>query len=111
LIDEEPCRILSIQTSKPGKHGEAKARIDAVGLFDGSKRSVVYPVKHKVQVPLIGKRQAQVLSLTDTEVQLMDLETYETFSLPLDAETKAQVSPGVEVQYLDAMGKRRITRT
>ena len=111
LIDEEPCRILSIQTSKPGKHGEAKARIDAVGLFDGSKRSVVFPVKHKVQVPMIVKRQAQVLSMTDQEVQLMDLESYETFSLPLDADTKGQVSPGAEVQYLDAMGKRRITRT
>jgi translation initiation factor 5A len=111
LIDEEPCRILSIQTSKPGKHGEAKARIDAVGLFDGSKRSVVFPVKHKVQVPLIGKRQAQVLSLTESEVQLMDLETYETFTLSLDAETKGSVAPGAEVQYLDAMGKRRITRT
>jgi translation initiation factor 5A len=110
LIDEEPCRILSIQTSKPGKHGEAKARIDAIGLFDGSKRSVVYPVKHKVQVPMIGKRQAQVLSLTDQEVQLMDLETYETFSLALDAETKGSLTPGSEVQYLDAMGKRRITR-
>ncbi len=110
LIDEEPCRILSIQTSKPGKHGEAKARIDAVGLFDGSKRSVVFPVKHKVQVPMIGKRQAQVLSLTEVEVQLMDLETYETFSLPLDAEIRDQVKPGNEVQYLEAMGKRRITR-
>jgi translation initiation factor 5A len=111
LIDEEPCRIISIQTSKPGKHGEAKARIDAVGLFDGSKRSVVFPVKHKVQVPMIGKRQAQVLSLTDSEVQLMDLESYETFNLPLTPETKGSVSPGAEVQYIDAMGKRQITRT
>ena len=111
LIDEEPCRILSIQTSKPGKHGEAKARIDAVGLFDGSKRSVVFPVKHKVQVPIIGKKNAQVLSLTDTEVQLMDLENYETFNLAIDAETKATLSPGGEIQYIDAMGKRRIMRT
>jgi translation initiation factor 5A len=111
LIDEEPCRILSIQMSKPGKHGEAKARIDAVGIFDGSKRSVVFPVKHKVQVPMIGKRQAQVLSFTDVEVQLMDLETYETFTLPLDPTLKGQISPGAEVQYLDAMGKRQITRT
>ncbi|HTT35792.1 MAG TPA: translation initiation factor IF-5A [Thermoplasmata archaeon] len=110
LIDEEPCRILSIQTSKPGKHGEAKARIDAVGLFDGSKRSVVFPVKHKVQVPMIGKRQAQILSLTDAEVQMMDLETYETFSLPIEADLKGQLTAGTEVQYLDAMGKRRITR-
>ena len=110
LLEEEPCRILSIQMSKPGKHGEAKARIDAVGLFDGSKRSVVFPVKHKVQVPLIGKRRAQILSTTDQEVQLMDLETYETFSLPIETELKGQLSPGSEVEYLDAMGKRRITK-
>jgi translation initiation factor 5A len=110
LLDDEPCRILSIQTSKPGKHGEAKARIDAVGLFDGNKRSVVFPVKHKVQVPVIGKRNAQVLSLTGTEVQLMDMETYETFSLPLEDDLKGQLTPGSEVPYLDAMGKRRITR-
>jgi translation initiation factor 5A len=111
LIDDEPCRIISIQTSKPGKHGEAKARIDAVGLFDGGKRSVVYPVKHKVQIPMIGKRQAQVISLSGAEVQLMDLESYETFSLPLDPELKGQLTPGGDVQYLDAMGRRRITRT
>ena len=110
IIDEEPCRILSIQTSKPGKHGEAKARIDAIGLFDESKRSVVFPVKHKVQVPMIGKRQAQILSLTDAEVQLMDLENYETFSLAIEPALKGQLTPGSEVQYLDAMGKRRITK-
>jgi translation initiation factor 5A len=111
LIDEEPCRILSIQMSKPGKHGEAKARIDAVGLFDDRKRSVVFPVTHKVQVPMIGKRQAQVVSLSDAEAQMMDLETYEMFSMSVEAELKAQLTPGSEVQYIDAMGKRRITRT
>ena len=110
IIDDEPCRILSIQTSKPGKHGEAKARIDAVGVFDGSKRSVVFPVKHKVQVPIIGKKQAQIISLSDAEVQLMDLETYETFSLSLDADLKGRLQPGTEIQYIDAMGKRQITR-
>ena len=110
LVEEEPCRILSIQMSKPGKHGEAKARIDAVGLFDGSKRSVVFPVTHKVRVPMIGKKNAQILSITEAEVQLMDLENYETFSLAIEADLKGQLTPGSEVQYLDAMGKRRITK-
>jgi translation initiation factor 5A len=110
MVDEEPCRILSIQMSKPGKHGEAKARIDAVGIFDERKRSVVFPVTHKVQVPIIGKRSAQVLSLSGAEVQLMDLENYETFFLALEADLQGQLSPGGEVQYLDAMGKRRIMR-
>jgi translation initiation factor 5A len=108
LVDDEPCRILSIQTSKPGKHGEAKARIDLVGLFDGSKRSVVFPVKHKVQVPIINKGTAQVLALTDTEVQLMDMQNYETFTLPLEPGQREQLSPGQEVPYMSAMGRRKI---
>jgi translation initiation factor 5A len=68
IIDGEPCKIVSISTSKPGKHGEAKARIEAFGIFDGQKRSVVHPVKHKVQVPLIDKRSAQVIAVMGPEV-------------------------------------------
>ena len=109
IIDDEPCKILSITTSKPGKHGEAKARIEAIGVFDGQKRSVVYPVKHKVQVPMIDKRKAQVLSLSPETVQLMDLETYETFELPIPEEFKDKLEPGKEVQYLEALGRRKIT--
>ena len=111
LIDEEPCKIMSISTSKPGKHGEAKARIDAVGIFDEQKRSVVHPVKHKVGVPIIDKRSAQILALMGTNVvQLMDLETYETFEMPIPEDLKGQLEPGKEILYLQAMGKRKITR-
>jgi translation initiation factor 5A len=111
LIDEEPCKIQSISTSKPGKHGEAKARIEAVGIFDEQKRVVVHPVKHKVGVPIIDKRSAQVLALMGTDVvQLMDMETYETFEMPVPEDLKGQIEPGKEILYLQAMGKRKITR-
>ncbi|MBE3122505.1 MAG: translation initiation factor IF-5A [Thermoplasmata archaeon] len=111
IIDEEPCKIQSISTSKPGKHGEAKARIDAVGIFDEQKRSVVHPVKHKVGVPIIDKRSAQILALMGADVvQLMDLETYETFDMPIPEDLKGQLEPGKEILYLHAMGKRKITR-
>jgi len=109
-IDDEPCQILSISTSKPGKHGEAKARIEAVGIFDGSKRSVVYPMKHKVQVPIIDKRQAQIITPMGNEIQLMDLETYETFHIPIPEEYKDKLTPGKDVQYMIAMGRKKITR-
>jgi translation initiation factor 5A len=110
IIDEEPCKILSIQTSKPGKHGEAKARIDAVGLFDEKKRSIVHPVTHKVQVPMIDKRKAQILAIAGTEVQLMDLENFENFTLPITEEFEGQLHPGEEVLYMIAMGRRKITK-
>ncbi len=111
IIDDEPCKIKSISTSKPGKHGESKARIDAVGVFDGQKRSIVHPVKHKLHVPLIDKRTAQVLALIgDSAVQLMDLETYETFDMPIPDEFKGQFESGKEIQYLQALGRKKITR-
>jgi translation initiation factor 5A len=111
LIDDEPCKILSISTSKPGKHGEAKARIEAVGVFDGQKRSIVHPVTHKVRVPMMDKRSAQVIALMGSEVQLMDMKTYETFNLPVDEDLMDKLVPGNEIQYIEAMGRRKITRT
>jgi translation initiation factor 5A len=110
IIDEEPCKIMSISTSKPGKHGEAKARIEAIGIFDGQKRSIVHPVKHKIQVPIIDKRTAQVVALMGSNVQLMDMETYETFDMPIPEEFKGQLQPGNEVSYLEALGRKKITR-
>ena len=111
IFDDEPCKIMSISTSKPGKHGESKARIEAIGVFDGQKRSVVHPVKHKVHVPIIDKRSAQILALMGSDVvQLMDLETYETFEMPIPDEYKGKLEPGKEILYLDALGKKKITR-
>src|SRR4030042_2358228 len=109
-IEDDPCKILSISTSKPGKHGEAKARIEALGMFDGNKRSVVYPVKHKVQVPLIDKSNANIVSIMGAEVQLMDLETYEMFQLPIPDDLKDSLKPGEEIQYMVAMDRKKITR-
>lgn len=110
VIDNEPCKIVSISTSKPGKHGEAKARIEAIGIFDGNKKSVVYPVKHKVQVPIIDKRQAQIVAIMGSEVQLMDLETYEMFHLPITDDVKDDLKPGSDIMYLVAMDRKKITR-
>jgi translation initiation factor 5A len=110
IIDDEPCKIVNITTSKPGKHGEAKARIEAIGVFNGQKKSIVSPVTHKVYVPIIDKRSAQVVAIMGENVQLMDLETYETFEMPIPDEYKDNLEPGKEIQYLEALGRKKITR-
>ncbi len=109
-IDNEPCKIMSITTSKPGKHGEAKARIEVIGLFDNQKRVIVHPVRHKVQVPIIDKRSAQVIAIMGDRVQFMDMETYETFEMNVPEEFKGKLKEGEEIQYLEALGKKKITR-
>ncbi|MEK6987692.1 MAG: translation initiation factor IF-5A [Candidatus Thermoplasmatota archaeon] len=110
VIDEEPCKIISIQMSKPGKHGEAKARLEAVGIFDGQKRSVVHPVTHKVRVPMIDKRKAQVLSIHENKAQLMDLENYQTFELEVPEELRGSLQAGQESMYLETLGRRKLSQ-
>ena len=112
VIDGEPCRIVEMTKSKPGKHGSAKARVVAIGIFDGVKRSIVKPVDAQVEVPIVEKRAGQVLSIMPEAVQLMDLETYEVFEAPLpeEEELRAKMAPGVEVEYWRILGRAKIMR-
>ncbi len=108
IIDDEPCTIVSVQHSKPGKHGAAKARIDAIGLFDGQKRSIVNPVDAKVYVPIVERKNAQVLSISGDVAQLMDTADYSTFELKIPDELKEKVRQGEEISYISSMGKMKI---
>ena len=107
-IDEEPCKIISISTSKPGKHGSAQANIEAASIFTGAKKSLVGPVSTKVQVPLIDKRKAQVLSVQGDEVQIMDLETYENITMAINEDHECSLEPGAEIMYLIAMDRYKL---
>jgi len=90
VVEGEPCQIVSIQKSKPGKHGSAKFRCIAVSLLDGSKRSFVSPVDTMIEIPIVDKRRGQIVSMTPDYVQLMDLETYEVFEVPPPTEEEVK---------------------
>jgi len=107
----EPCRITEYDTSKPGKHGSAKARIVAVGIFDHQKRPHVGPVSMQVHVPLIDKRMGQIISMTDAGTQVMDSETFETIDVNMiDDEIKDKVQQGQDIEYWKVMDRTKIMR-
>jgi len=110
VIDEEPCTIMSITTSKPGKHGAAKARIEGMGVFDSQKRTAVQPVTAKMYVPIIERRSGQVLSVMDDTAQVMNLEDYSTIEIkiPEELQETGRIEPGKEIPFLHYEGKYRI---
>lgn len=111
IIDNEPCRIVSYDHSKPGKHGSAKARISAIGVFDGSKHSMVSPVSANVDVPLIDKRSGQIISMSGKTLQIMDLETFEVFETEAaDDEMKDKIRQGGEVEYWKVLERIKVVR-
>ena len=107
----EPCRISEYDTSKPGKHGAAKARIVGVGVFDGQKRPHVGPVSMQVHVPLIDKRTGQVISIIEQTIQIMDSETFETIDVTLvEEEVRDRLENSQNVEYWKVMDRTKIMR-
>ena len=111
IIDNEPCRIVSYDHSKPGKHGSAKARVAAIGVFDGSRHSLVSPVSANVEVPLINKISGQVISISGQTLQIMDLETFEVFETSaIEEEIRNKIRQGGEVEYWKVLDRVKIVR-
>lgn len=98
VIDGVACKVTDTATSRPGKHGHAKVNMMAVGLIDGKKRNLVMPGHDNVEVPIIEKKDAQVLSITGDTASCMDMETYETIELPINEEIQG-VKEGDTILY------------
>ncbi len=111
VLDGEPCRVVQVDKSKPGKHGSAKVRLVAISIFTGSKKSYVGPADSRIEVPIIEKRSGQVLAVTPDMIQVMDLQTFETFEAEsIEEDIKDKIKPGVEVEYWKVLGKTKIVR-
>jgi translation initiation factor 5A len=99
MIEDEPCKVTKLVKSKPGKHGASKVRLEGVGIFDGKKRTLLKPGDANVDIPIIEKKKAQVISVLGETVQLMDLDDYSTFEANIPDEFKGKLSPGASVLY------------
>ncbi|MEM4416570.1 MAG: translation initiation factor IF-5A [Nitrososphaerota archaeon] len=110
IIDGEPCKIVEIEKSKPGKHGSAKVRLVAIGIFDNVKRSLVGPADNRVEVPIVEKRSGQIVSISPDSVSVMDSETLQIVDVPhpTDEELKNKLEPGATVDYWSIMGRHMI---
>ena len=104
VIDGVPCRVEKVTTSVSGKHGAAKTRVEAIGLFDGTRRSIVKPSDEEVEVPILQRKKAQVLAVTGNIAHLMDSQTFEELQLEIPEERKNEVKEGAEIEYFEILG-------
>jgi len=110
IAEEHPCKILSMSKSKTGKHGAGKINMEAVSIFDGSKHMLMKPSDADVEVPVIDRKKAQVVSMSGNTAQLMDLVSFETFEVTIPEEMSAGIEVGKEIQYMEVMGRKLLLR-
>jgi len=110
MLDGSAYQVKKMDVSKTGKHGHAKVRFEAVSVMTGKKKVQVIPGHDKFEVPMIDKRQAQVLSISGDHANLMDSESFENLDLPISEDLVGSVSEGVTVEYWDVEGEKLIKR-
>lgn len=108
VYDNETYIVKTVQTSKTGKHGHAKCRIEAVGLLNDKKIIKVMPAQDNIETPVIEKNSAQVLAIQDGKANVMDLQSYETFDLDIPEDLKEKIAEGSEIVYWIVLGKKVI---
>ena len=110
IVEDIPCKVVGMDKSKPGKHGAAKMRVEAIGLFDGTKHTLMKPSDADVEIPIVERKRAQIVAVTGTSAQLMDMENYETFEVEVPQDMRSEVEAGKEIQYMLVMGKKILLR-
>ena len=108
VFDGIACTIKKVDKGKTGKHGAAKCKIEAIGMINSEKIIKVMPASAKVDVPIIDKKNAQVLSIQGDTANVMDMESYETFDIKIPEELKGQVVEGCQVLYWNILGEKVI---
>ena len=108
LIDGMACKVSDIKHSKTGKHGHAKVRVSSLGILDGRRREIIKPSDAKVEVPIIEKSDAQIISINGDKAQVMDLNSYETFEMNIPEELKEKINEGSQIMYWDITGTKQM---
>lgn len=111
IVDGTPCVVRMMDISKTGKHGHAKCRIEAVGLINGQKKVFVTPGHDRLEVPLVEKKKAQVLTTgIEGKVSIMDLDNFETLEVDCPDDIKQELEEGSQVEYWDIEGVKIVKR-
>lgn len=101
IIEGDPCEVRSVSKSSPGKHGSAKAKIKAKGVFDGKNRHITKPVDSNMMSPSVERKTGQVVSKEGKIAQVMDMDTYETEEMQLPEDLDASEGDEIEFQVFD----------
>eukprot|EP00456_Euglypha_rotunda_P088075 TRINITY_DN89_c0_g1_i5.p1 TRINITY_DN89_c0_g1~~TRINITY_DN89_c0_g1_i5.p1 ORF type:complete len:169 (+),score=26.75 TRINITY_DN89_c0_g1_i5:43-549(+) len=85
LLKGHPCKVVSMSTSKTGKHGHAKVKFTGIDIFTSKKYQELQASTHPMQEVVVTKAEYFVADLDSKSGQLSlldsDNEAYDAISL------------------------------
>lgn len=116
VIDNRPCIVKSIETSKPGKHGSSKSTLWARDIFTGKRKQHMFQNHAQVTIPVIETRDYSVVDISEEGYLILmnnSSELDESFKLPsgeIGEQIKKMHKDGISiiVTVISTMGEENI---
>lgn len=98
MLNGFPCKIVEMSTSKTGKHGHAKVHLVGHDIFTGKKCEDLCPSTHKMDTPVITRKDYTYVGQEDGFLCLMDDTgcVKETVRIPTDETICKQIQEAVD---------------
>ena len=99
-IRGRPCRIVSVETFKVGKHGHCKAAIEGEDIFTGRKYELVAPASFPMPCPFLHKAEYTLIDiLDDGQLSLLDDACEQRCDLDLPLEHNEPLARAIRAHF------------
>lgn len=105
LHKDRPWRVLKNQIVVTGTHSHTKNKLELQNVFSGDYESITLPPHDKVEDIQIIRKLGQLLSKAKEKVQVMDMNTYETFDAEISQELFENLNEGDNVTFIEFNGR------
>ena len=99
LLNNQLVRVTKKEIVVYGTHSHSKLKIFYTDVKGSGEKFVNMKHEDKIEILDIIRKTGQVISKTDNSVQIMDMQSYETFDMKIPEELKDQVKENVTVAY------------
>ena len=107
VYKDQPYQVKKNQIVVTGTHSHTKNRLDIKALFTDKNESIVFPPHERMEMAEILRKKAQVISKA-SNLQIMDMVSYETVDAEADEELMQELNEGDEVTYVEFNNMRKV---
>lgn len=108
IYNGEPVRVVRKEVVSVGTHSHTKLKFYVQGLREKGERTVILQHSDRVDKMDIMRKQGQIISKSNSKVQIMDSISYETLDSNVPPELAEELNEGDYVTFVDLNGKVEI---
>ena len=104
IYNGEPVRVVRKEVISVGTHSHTKLKFYIQGLREKGERTAILQHSDRVDKIDIMRKQGQIISKSNSKVQIMDSISYETLDSNLPAELADDINEGDYVTFVELNG-------